>query len=82
VAVGARRRGDDDAACRRMAARTSGGDVAAGRESRRSGGQDATVSAFYLTGTAHTAQAGPPRPCSTVMLVADSTGGSRMDDGR
>jgi len=36
--------------------------VAAGRESRGSGGQDATVSAFYLSGTSHPAQAGPPRP--------------------
>ena len=62
AAVGTRRRGDDDPAGRRVAARTIGRDVAARRQSRGSGGQDATVSAFYLKGTAHTAQAGPPRP--------------------
>jgi len=62
AAVGARRRGHDGLAGRRVAARTSGRDVAAGRESRGSGGQEATVWAFYLTGAAHTAPAGPPRP--------------------
>ena len=62
AAVGARRRGDDDPTGRRLPARTSGRDVAAERESRGSCGQDATVSAFYQTRTAHTGQAGPPRP--------------------
>jgi len=62
AAVGDRRRGDDHLAGRRVATRTSGRDVAAKRESRGSGGQDATVSAIYLTGAAHTAQESPPRP--------------------
>jgi len=62
AAVGARRRWDEDPARRRVAARTSGRDVAAERKVRGSGGQDATVSAFYLTGASHTAQAGPSRP--------------------
>ena len=57
AAVGARRRGANDPAGRRVAARTS----AAERESQGLGGQDATVTAFYLTGAAHTAHAGPPR---------------------
>jgi len=62
AAVGDRRCGDENMAGPRVAARTSGRDVAAERESRGSSGQDAAVSALYLPGAAHTAQAGPPRP--------------------
>ena len=36
--------------------------MVAERESRGPGEQDATVSAYYLTGAAHTDQVGPPRP--------------------
>jgi len=61
-AVGQRRGRDDGPAGRRVAAQTSGRDVAVERESRGHGEQDATVSAYYLTGAAHTDQAGPPRP--------------------
>jgi len=62
AAVGDRRRGSDDPAGRRLAELTSGLDVAAEREVRGACGQYATVSAFYLTGEAHTDQAGPLRP--------------------
>jgi len=61
-AVGQRRGRDDGPTGRRVAARTSGQDVAAERESRKPGEQDATVSLYYLTKAAHTDQAGPPRP--------------------
>jgi len=73
-AVGQRRGRDHDPAGRRVAARTSGRDVAAERESRGPGGQDAIVSAFYQTGPGGAAPTGRP-PQGRVGRVGVRPGG-------